>query len=114
MRVHRIENYEDKLYSGEELIRQIRNERRKELCFEGHRWFDLRRYAVCEEYPYSRQIIHVFNAIGDNTAYLYTELYKLEEYDAAYTFAIPSIVLEFDNVPMENNPREEREPLSSE
>lgn len=114
LRVHRIENYEDKLYSGEELIRQIRNERRKELCFEGHRWFDLRRYAVCEEYPYSRQIIHVFNAIGDNTAYLYTELYKLEEYDAAYTFAIPSIVLEFDNVPMENNPREEREPLSSE
>lgn len=31
--------------TGEKLVQYIRNERRKELCFEGHRWFDLRRYG---------------------------------------------------------------------
>lgn len=36
---------------GNELIDFIRAERRRELCFEGHRWFDLRRYAVNTQYP---------------------------------------------------------------
>lgn len=111
LRSNRIDHYKDASYAGEELVRQIRNERRKELCFEGHRWFDLRRYAVCEKYPYSREIVHVFNACGDNTAYLYTESYMLGKNDLAYTFSIPSSVLEFDEIPMENNPREEREPM---
>lgn len=30
--------------SGENLVHFIREERRRELCLEGHRWFDLRRY----------------------------------------------------------------------
>ena len=29
--------------SGQALLDEIRLERRKELCFEGHRWFDLMR-----------------------------------------------------------------------
>lgn len=32
--------------SGETLVNKIREERRKELCFEGQRWFDLRRYGM--------------------------------------------------------------------
>lgn len=32
--------------SGEALVNFIRDERRKELCFEGQRWFDLRRYGM--------------------------------------------------------------------
>lgn len=32
--------------SGETLVNFIREERRKELCFEGQRWFDLRRYGM--------------------------------------------------------------------
>lgn len=32
--------------SGDALITQIREERRKELCYEGQRWFDLRRYGM--------------------------------------------------------------------
>lgn len=51
-RAERIDGYVAQNYAGEELVNQIRTERRKELCFEGHRWFDLRRYAVCEKYPY--------------------------------------------------------------
>lgn len=114
LRRNRIQDYVDQSYTGEELVKQVRDERRKELCFEGHRWFDLRRYAVSEKYPYSRKIIHVFNACGDNTAHLYTETYCLEEHDPAYTFSLPSSVLEFDTVPMENNPRAEREPMTAE
>lgn len=32
----------------DELINFVRNERRRELCYEGHRWFDLRRYGMPE------------------------------------------------------------------
>ena len=49
-------------FTGEELVNEIRNERRRELCFEGHRWFDLRRYSVMEKYPLHKTIVHAFNA----------------------------------------------------
>lgn len=114
LRSNRIDDYISQTYSGEELVKQIRDERRKELCFEGHRWFDLRRYAVCEKYPFSKKILHVFNACGDNTAFLYTQTFCLNEGDYAYTFSIPKKVLEFDTVPMENNPRDERKPMEGE
>ncbi|WP_291128629.1 RagB/SusD family nutrient uptake outer membrane protein [Dysgonomonas sp. UBA7698] len=32
--------------TGDALLKFIREERRRELCFEGHRWFDLRRYGM--------------------------------------------------------------------
>lgn len=113
LRSNRINGYTDQTYSGEELVKQIRDERRKELCFEGHRWFDLRRYAVCEKYPFSKEITHVFNACGDNTAYSYTQIFRLNKGDEAYTFSIPKDVINFDTVPMENNPREERDPIEN-
>ena len=47
--------------TGDELIRLIRDERRRELCFEGHRWFDLRRYAVNERLPYDEPIHHEYD-----------------------------------------------------
>jgi hypothetical protein len=37
--------------SNQALVNFIRDERRREFCFEGHRWFDLRRYAVNSRYP---------------------------------------------------------------
>ena len=110
-RKKRIIGYSSKTYSGEELAQQIRDERRREFCFEAHRWFDLRRYAVCEPYPYSKSIIHVYSACGNNGV-SYTEEYKLEEHDKAYTFALPESVIKFDAVPMEDNPRETRKALS--
>ena len=41
------ENYTpiDPTLTGDALLERIRLERRLELCFEGHRWFDLRRYG---------------------------------------------------------------------
>ena len=111
LRKKRIIGYNDNIYSGEELVQQIRDERRREFCFEAHRWFDLRRYAVCEAYQYSKSIIHVYSACGNNGV-SYTEEYKLEEHDKAYTFALPESVIKFDVVPMEDNPREARKALS--
>lgn len=114
LRKERILNYEAQTYAGEELVNEIRNERRKELCFEGQRWFDLRRYAVNKDYPYKREIMHVLNIAGDNIDYLFTRLYVLKKDDYAYTFSIPKDVIEFDKVPMPDNPREEREPIEVE
>lgn len=111
LRSNRIDGYTNETYSGAELARQIRDERRKELCFEGQRWFDLRRYAVNTLYPYSRDIIHVFNVYNDNTIYVTTLLYKLPAGDPSYTFSIPKAILEADVEPMPDNIRNERLPL---
>lgn len=51
---------------GKELVDFVRLERRKELCFEGHRWFDLRRYAVNSAYPDKKPIEHVCFQITTN------------------------------------------------
>lgn len=101
--------YTDQTYTMDNVIQAVRDERRRELCFEGHRWFDLRRYAVCEKAPYKRTIEHVFPLYDvDNATFQYAEVYQLEEDDPAYTFAIPKDVLNFDSG-MPDNPREIRE-----
>lgn len=109
LRRNRIVGYEHTPLTGRELVDQVRLERRKELCFEGHRWFDLRRYSVCKTYPYKREIVHVLNVCGDNIDYLYTRLYVLEKDDYAYVFRIPKSTIDFDEVPMVDNYREERD-----
>ena len=108
LREKRIDNYVAETYSGAELVSQIRDERRKELCFEGHRWFDLRRYAVNDLYPFKKQIVHVMNVVNSKGDQNKTMTYILEEDDLAYTFALPKNVIEFDKVHMENNQRETR------
>lgn len=89
--------------SGEDLVKAIRKERRLELALEGHRWFDLRRYSVCEKYPESKRIVHEYTYYED---YNMVERHRfvLEEFDAAYTLPIPQEVIEF-NVGMPNNER---------
>jgi len=100
------DNLGDKI--GEELVNEIRNERRRELCFEGHRWFDLRRYSVLEKYPLHKTIVHAFNAYTEQNSFLTTHLFTLPSGDAAYTFSLPESVVSFDKVPMPNNVRPER------
>lgn len=109
LRRYRIEDYRDTVYSVNDIIKVVRDERRKELCFEGHRWFDLRRYAVCLKSPFKKVIEHVFAIYDvDNKNLLkYGEVYLLNEDDLAYTFAIPKSVLEFD-IGMPDNLREKR------
>lgn len=110
LRSKRIKNYENITYGIDEVIDQVRTERRKELCLEGHRWFDLRRYAVCKKSPFKKVIERVY-ALYDwdgQSVFKYAEVYQLKADDPAYVFAIPKSVLEFDKG-MPDNIREDRE-----
>lgn len=96
--------------SGDELIREIRNERFRELALEGHRWFDLRRYGVCSVCPESKRITHRYTYYKERGSEEMTEchIFVLEPNDPGYTLPIPYSVLEF-NTGMENNERVERQ-----
>lgn len=96
--------------SGEALATAIREERRHELAFEGHRWFDLRRYMVCEKYPYSKSITHKYTYYTGRGESEMTQTYvfTLKENDPAYTLPIPQEVIEF-NTGMKQNERPDRE-----
>lgn len=112
LRKNRIHYYTPTDLTGEALVDAIRNERRRELCFEGHRWFDLRRYAVNEEYPYKKDIIHAFSVYSNTNAYLGTNYYLLPSGDDAYTFSLPVAILEFDKEAMPDNYRPPRKPIA--
>lgn len=92
--------------TGEELVDFIREERRRELALEGFRWFDLRRYGVCEYYPESEQLVHryTYYESSTSTSMVETHVFTLEPNDAAYTLPIPQEVLDY-NTGMENNER---------
>lgn len=47
LRQNRIRGYTDET-EFTNLLEEVRTERRKEFCFEGMRWFDLRRYGMPE------------------------------------------------------------------
>lgn len=79
----RITSYKAATYAGDALLQQIRTERRKELCYEGHRWFDLRRYGM-------PSITHRYKYEKSGQIY---EL-RLEEADPMYTIPLPSCLLE--------------------
>lgn len=111
-RRYRIDKYQDQMYDAATLVSQIRDERRKEFCFEcGHRWFDLRRYAVNTLYPYSKTIQRQFGVYNGQTVLTQIEIYQLEEHDQAYTFMLPRSVKEFDTGMPDNETRPKRDPL---
>ena len=90
--------------SGEELVKDIRMERRMELAFEGHRWFDLRRYRVCPCFPEKISITHDYTYyVDDSSREMVRRMrYVLEEDDPSWTLPIPYDVLTF-NTGMPNN-----------
>lgn len=67
-----------------ELISFVRKERRRELCFENHRWFDLRRYGMNE-------ITHIWYDQSNNP----TE-YVLEKNAPGFTLQIPNEAFEYN------------------
>lgn len=93
--------------AGEQLVRLVREERRRELCFECQRWFDLRRYAVCEKYPDSKEIAHKVYAPGTATGSAGPLMgsYVLKAYgqDAAWMLPIPQYEISYNKGEMKQN-----------
>ena len=95
--------------SGEQLIKDIRDERERELVMEGQRWFDLRRYAVNTVLPQKTEIVHhYYYYVGrDSNEKTSLHTFTLTPDDWGWTLNIPQSVLDF-NTGMQNNQRGER------
>lgn len=99
--------------SQKELIDFIRDERRRELCFEGHRWFDLRRYRVAEPFSYKTDLrnsytIYVKEGRISRMQATYEYLLPANE-DFGYTLPIPTEQKMINDI-IEDNNRIDREP----
>jgi tetratricopeptide (TPR) repeat protein len=87
IRQNRIEGVAKREATDISTVREfVKDERRLELCFEEHRWFDLRRW----DRP---SIIHKIKPTKERDI----ETYVLKENDAAYTLPIPTNVVEKDS-----------------
>ncbi len=96
-------DYQDINLTGASLISFIRDERRRELCFEGHRWFDLKRYAVNATYPFSKTISHPYSLAVTGSASLQATL-VLAPNDPAYLIPLPDPAIEFNQGSLIQNP----------
>ena len=77
------EDFEEVEFSSNaELVQFVREERRRELCFEGHRWFDLRRWGM-------PAITHTWHNSSSQSS-----SYTLQEGDLLYTVPIPDEALQ--------------------
>lgn len=107
---NRISNLEPITVAGKDLIDLVRKERRRELCFEGQRWFDLRRYAVSPNYPELNSIRHKtydYAYGGSGTPGIYKGYYVLPDYpDGGWVLPIPSVEIEQTDGAIVNNNRE--------
>ena len=96
---------------GQALVDFIREERRRELCFEGHRWFDLRRYAVNSKYPFTKSIRHNSYAYNSALASYLQGYYELKPYPqdaAAYVVPLHPFEIQFNRETLTNEPRPSR------
>ncbi len=97
-----------------DLVNFIRDERRRELCFEGHRWFDLRRYAVNSKYPLDNNFVirHPSYSYDANSKINYlTGYFELESYEkdkAAWVVPVPDYVISYNRGAIKNLERKTR------
>lgn len=98
-------DYADVDLTGVDLINFIRDERRRELCFEGHRWFDLKRYAVNTKYPFTKTIIHTYSdlLVYGGTPFLKATL-TLQPGDPDYLIPIPAAAIVYNQGVLVQNP----------
>lgn len=93
LRRYRIVGYEDEsIMDSQKLLDEIRLERRLELCFDQHRWFDLRRYGM-------PSISHEYRVKKTEVWMTYT----LKEKDPLYVLPIPLSAMT-NNTRLEQNP----------
>ena len=95
LREKRFENYAPLSgLTGDALLAKVREERRMELCFEGFRWFDLRRYGM-------PSITHDWKVSNGNGGKDMTR-YVLQEKDPFYTLPIPEYIMEMNRALTQN------------
>jgi len=82
-----------------ELVQFVREERRRELCFEDHRWYDIRRWGM-------KEIKHVWYDDA-NTRSIYT----LTLGDKGYTVPIPDEAMELNAALVQNDLPAKRTPV---
>ena len=83
--------YESKDYQdANDLLEFCKEERRRELCFEDHRWFDLRRYGM-------PTLTHTYFVSTDNE-----EVITLTEEDPRYVLPIPKLALDRNPLLIQN------------
>lgn len=86
IREKRIENdYEITATNREDALNKVWEERRRELCFEKHRWFDLRRQGMPE-------LRHIFTNGGSRKEYI------LPAGSKSYTLPIPKKIREQNKI----------------
>ena len=109
---NRVENsaFQPILLDNAELVHFIREERKKELCMEGHRWFDLRRYQVNEVYPETKSLYSVSSVIADYELVRF-DYYRLDPGDPAWTLPIPKYEMDYND--SEGNNRDDRIPYNT-
>lgn len=76
--------------NADDLVEKVREERRRELCFEEHRWYDLRRWGM-------KEIKHVWYPSSDKLIE-----YTLNANDLLYTVPLPKNSLD-KNAKLEQN-----------
>ena len=96
--------------AGEQLIKTIRLERRREFILQGQRWFDLRRYRVCQVQPEKKSITHDYTVFKERNSIAVSEVrrFVLTEDDSFWTLPIPHEVLDY-NTGMQGNNNQWRE-----
>lgn len=117
LRVMRLSNADiSQLPQGNQaLVEFIREERRRELCFEGHRWFDLRRYAVNSKYPLPssftiRHPAYRYDAQSNTHTQIGNYVLKsIAEDGAAWQVPIPDYAIEFNRGSLTNPVRNIRQ-----
>ncbi|WP_121811269.1 RagB/SusD family nutrient uptake outer membrane protein [Mucilaginibacter kameinonensis] len=91
-------------YSGAQLVSFVRDERRRELCFEGHRWFDLKRYAVNTAYPFTTTIVHNYSDVSYGASPFLKASLVLQPGDPDYLVPIPLDAITFNQGALKQNP----------
>ncbi|GAA3929637.1 RagB/SusD family nutrient uptake outer membrane protein [Chitinophaga oryziterrae] len=101
--------------SNEALVDFIRAERRRELCFEGQRWFDLRRYTVNSKYPLPstftiRHPAYSYDAQSNTHTQVGNYILKsITEDGPAWQVPIPDYAIEFNRGSLKNPIRSVRQ-----
>lgn len=93
LRSYRFEGWQSlaDITDADRLFEFVQEERRRELCFEDHRWFDLRRWGM-------KPVRHTW--VGEATG---SVVYTLQEKDPSYTLPLPPEAMDLNNA-LEQNP----------